>query len=92
LKEGEEDFVNKAKKILKYGAGVVVMAFDEVGQATEIERKVEICKRAYKILTERIGFPPEDIIFDLNILTVATGMPEHNDYARNFIEAASIVR
>lgn len=85
LKEGEEDFVKKAKTILKYGAGVVVMAFDEVGQATEVERKVEICQRAYKILTEKVGFPPEDIIFDLNILTIATGMPEHDPYAINFI-------
>lgn len=92
LKEGEEDFIKKAKIILKYGAGVVVMAFDEIGQATEVDRKVSICQRAYKILTERVGFPPEDIIFDLNILTIATGMPEHDSYAINFIKAAKIVR
>ena len=68
------------------------MAFDEEGQATEVDRKVEICKRAYKLLTEEVGFTPEDIIFDLNILTIATGMPEHDPYALNFIEAAEIVR
>ena len=68
------------------------MAFDEQGQATEVENKVSICKRAYKLLTEEVGFPPEDIIFDLNILTIATGMPEHNPYAANFIDAAEIIR
>lgn len=93
LKEGEEDFKHKAKTILKYGAGVVVMAFDEEGQAATVERKVEICERAYKILTsEEIGFAPEDIIFDLNILTIATGMSEHDEYAVNFITAAKIVK
>ena len=68
------------------------MAFDEIGQATEIDRKVEICQRAYKILTEKVGFAPQDIIFDLNILTIATGMHEHDNYAVNFIEAAKLVR
>jgi 5-methyltetrahydrofolate--homocysteine methyltransferase len=68
------------------------MAFDEEGQATSVERKVEICKRAYKLLTEEVGFLPEDIIFDLNILTIATGMSEHDNYALNFIEATKIVR
>ena len=92
LKEGEEDFIVKAKTILRYGAGVVVMAFDEEGQATEYQRKVDICVRAYKILTERVGFAPEDIVFDLNILTIATGMKEHDSYAKNFIEAAKTVR
>ena len=91
LKEGEEDFLSKARLILKYGAAVVVMAFDETGQATETEDKVRICKRAYKLLVE-IGFPPEDIIFYLNILTIATGMVEHDNYAVNFIEATKIVR
>jgi 5-methyltetrahydrofolate--homocysteine methyltransferase len=92
LKEGEEDFLHKADIIRKYGAGVVVMAFDEEGQATSVEDKVKICKRSYKLLTERVGIPPEDIIFDLNILTIATGMSEHDAYGRNFIEAAKIVK
>lgn len=91
LKEGEIDFLAKAKTILRYGAAVVVMAFDENGQATDVETKVNICERAYKLLTN-LGFPPQDIIFDLNILTIATGMPEHDNYAVNFIEAAEIVR
>lgn len=91
LKEGEEDFLKKARIILKYGAAVVVMAFDEQGQATEVDNKVEICKRAYKLLTE-VGFPPEDIIFDLNILTIATGMSIHDAYGLNFIEACEIVK
>jgi len=84
--------LNKARIIQKYGAAVVIMAFDEEGQATEIDRKVSISKRAYKLLTEKINFAPEDIIFDLNILTVATGMKEHDPYALNFIEAARLVR
>ena len=87
LKEGEADFLHKAKLVQRYGAGVVVMAFDEVGQADTIERKVAICQRAYKILTEQAGFDPTDIIFDPNILAIATGLEEHNDYAINFIEA-----
>jgi 5-methyltetrahydrofolate--homocysteine methyltransferase len=85
LKEGEADFLDKASRILKYGAAVIVMAFDEEGQATEVDKKVAIAKRAYTLLTERLGFPPEDIIFDLNILTIATGMKEHDPYALNFI-------
>jgi len=92
LKEGEEKFVEHASTILRYGACVVVMAFDEEGQATETDRKVAICQRAYKILTEKVGFPPQDIIFDLNILTIATGMPEHNNYAVTYIEACKIVK
>ena len=92
LKEGEERFVEQARTIRKYGAAVVVMAFDENGQATETERKVAICKRAYGILTETVGFPPEDIVFDPNVLTVATGMEEHNDYAVAFIEASGRIK
>src|SRR6516165_1478486 len=87
LKEGEAKFVEQAKACLRYGAAVVVMAFDEVGQADTASRKVEICQRAYKILTEDIGFPPEDIIFDPNIFAVATGIEEHNDYASAYIDA-----
>ena len=74
-----------------YGAAVIVMAFDEEGQAATVEDKIRICKRAYKILVE-IDFPPQDIIFDVNILTIATGMPEHDNYAVNFIEAAKVLR
>ncbi len=92
LKEGEEKFKEQARKVLRYGAAVVVMAFDERGQADTIERKLEICTRAYRILTEDIGFPPQDIIFDPNILTVATGMEEHNSYAVNFIEATRLIK
>ena len=92
LKEGEEDFLHKAKLVHRYGAGVVVMAFDEVGQADTIQRKVDICKRAYKLLTEKAGFDPHDIIFDPNILAIATGLEEHNGYAVNFIEATRIIK
>ena len=92
LKEGEGPFLEQARKILRYGAAVVVMAFDEQGQAETVERKVAICERAYKLLTERIGFPPEDIIFDPNIFAVATGMEEHNDYGVAFIEAARQIK
>jgi 5-methyltetrahydrofolate--homocysteine methyltransferase len=92
LKEGEEDFLRKAALVGRYGAGVVVMAFDEDGQAATIERKVAICQRAYRLLTERAGFPPEDIIFDPNILAIATGLEEHDDYAVNFIEATRIIK
>lgn len=92
LKEGEEKFLEQARLVRRYGAAVVVMAFDEVGQAETVERKVEICTRAYRLLTERAGFPPQDIIFDPNILTVATGMEEHNDYAVNFIEATRQIK
>ncbi|MEM0965391.1 MAG: vitamin B12 dependent-methionine synthase activation domain-containing protein [Verrucomicrobiota bacterium] len=92
LKEGEDSFREHAKKVLRYGAAVVVMAFDEEGQAVSIEGKVEIAKRSFRILTEEVGFAPEDIIFDLNILTVATGMEEHNPYAVNFIEGVRQVK
>ena len=87
LKEGEEKFLEQARTIRKYGAAVVVMAFDEEGQAVTADNKVCICQRAYHLLTEQCGYPPEDIIFDPNILTVATGMEEHNDYAVAFFEA-----
>ena len=92
LKEGEEKFIEQAKLIMRYGAAVVVMAFDEVGQADTKERKVEICTRAYKVLTEKVGFPPEDIIFDPNIFAIATGIDEHNNYAVDFIEATREIK
>ncbi|MBP7065605.1 methionine synthase [Ferrovibrio sp.] len=92
LKEGEAQFLAQATKVLRYGAAVVVMAFDEQGQADTAQRKFDICARAYKLLTERIGFPPEDIIFDLNIFAVATGIEEHNNYAVEFFEATKRVR
>jgi 5-methyltetrahydrofolate--homocysteine methyltransferase len=92
LKEGEESFKRQARLVRRYGAGVVVMAFDEEGQATTVERKVAICARAHRILTEEVGFPPTDIIFDPNILTVATGIEEHNDYAVAFIEATRRIK
>jgi 5-methyltetrahydrofolate--homocysteine methyltransferase len=92
LKEGEEKFKEQARLIRRYGAGVVVMAFDEQGQADTVGRKVEICTRAYRILTERLGFPPQDIIFDPNVLTVATGMEEHDNYAVAFIQATRIIK
>src|SRR4029077_16149633 len=92
LKEGEADFLAKARLVRRYGAGVVVMAFDEVGQADTVERKVTICQRAYALLTEQTGFDPTDIIFDPNILAIATGMEEHANYARAFIEATRIIK
>ncbi|WP_373372312.1 methionine synthase [Sorangium atrum] len=92
LKEGEAKFRENARTILKYGAAVVVMAFDEQGQAATYEDKIRICKRAYGILVDEVGFPPEDIIFDPNILTVATGMEEHNNYAVDFIEATRWIK
>jgi 5-methyltetrahydrofolate--homocysteine methyltransferase len=92
LKEGEGAFLEHARKVLRYGAAVVVMAFDEQGQADTIERKVAICERAYKLLTEKVGFPPEDIIFDPNIFAVATGIEEHNSYGLAFIEAARRIK
>ena len=92
LKEGEETFKEQARLVKRYGAAVVVMAFDETGQADTIDRKVGICTRAYRILTEDVAFPPQDIIFDPNILTVATGIEEHNDYAVNFIEAVRQIK
>jgi 5-methyltetrahydrofolate--homocysteine methyltransferase len=92
LKEGEEAFLENARKIRRYGCAVVVMAFDETGQADTTERKVEICARAYDLLTREIGFPPEDIVFDPNILAIATGIEEHDLYAVNFIEATRQIR
>ena len=92
LKEGEGPFLEQARKILRYGAAVVVMAFDEEGQAETAERKLAISQRAYKILTETVGFPPEDIIFDPNIFAVATGIEEHNNYGLAFIEAARLIK
>jgi 5-methyltetrahydrofolate--homocysteine methyltransferase len=92
MKEGEGPFIAQARQILRYGAAVVVMAFDERGQAETAERKFAICKRAYEILVNKVGFPPEDIIFDPNIFAVATGIEEHNDYARAYIEASRRVR
>ena len=92
MKEGEEAFREHARKIRRYGAAAVIMAFDEVGQADTANRKFEICERAYRILTEEVGFPPEDIIFDPNIFAVATGIEEHNNYAVEFIEACSRIK
>jgi 5-methyltetrahydrofolate--homocysteine methyltransferase len=92
LKEGEDKFLEQARLIRRYGAATVIMAFDETGQADTLERKVEICTRAYRLLTDRLDFPPEDIIFDPNILTVATGMEEHNGYAVDFIEATRQIK
>ena len=92
LKEGEQDFLEKARLIRRYGAATVVMAFDETGQAVETDDKVNVCKRAYDLLTNEVGFPPEDIIFDPNILTIATGMEEHNNYAVNFFEATKLIK
>ena len=92
LKEGEEKFRQNARKVLKYGAAVVVMAFDERGQAATYDDKIRICERAYRILVDGVGFPPEDIIFDPNILTVATGMEEHNNYAVDYINATRWIK
>ena len=92
LKEGEEEFLDHAKTIKTYGASVVVMAFDETGQADNFQRKIEICERAYKLLTEKIDFPPEDIIFDPNILAIATGIEEHNNYGVDFINATKWIK
>jgi 5-methyltetrahydrofolate--homocysteine methyltransferase len=92
LKEGEQTFRRHAATVLKYGAAAVVMAFDEQGQAATFEEKIRICERAYKILVDEVGFPPEDIIFDPNILTVATGMEEHNNYAVDFINATRWIK
>src|ERR671932_1414904 len=87
LKEGEEEFLRQARRIRDYGAAVIVMAFDEEGQATSVERRVAICGRAYDLLTHEVGFAPEDIVFDPNVLAVATGIEEHDEYAKAFIEA-----
>ena len=92
MKEGEEEFIRQATLCRRYGAAVIVMAFDEVGQADTFERKIEICERAYKLLTEKVGFPPEDIIFDPNIFAIATGIEEHNNYAVDFINATRWIK
>ncbi len=92
MKEGEEEFLRQAKLCRRYGAAVIVMAFDEIGQADTFERKTEICARAYKLLTEKVGFPPEDIIFDPNIFAIATGIEEHNNYAVDFINATRWIK
>jgi len=92
MKEGEAAFLEQARKVLRYGAAVVVMAFDEQGQAETAERKADICERAYRLLVDQVGFPPEDIIFDPNIFAVATGIEEHNDYARAFFEGTRLIK
>src|SRR5213075_1731806 len=92
MKEGEAKFREQAKKVLRYGAAVVVMAFDEQGQAATLADKIRICERAYRILVDEVGFPPQDIIFDPNILTVATGIEEHNNYALDFIRATKWIK
>ena len=92
LKEGEEEFLREARRIRDYGAGVIVMAFDEEGQAADVARRVEICGRAYDLLVGEVGFAPEDIVFDPNVLAVATGIPEHDDYARAFIESLPLIK
>lgn len=92
MKEGEEEFIRQARLCRRYGAAVIVMAFDEKGQADTFERKIEICERAYKVLTGQVGFPPEDIIFDPNIFAIATGIEEHNNYAVDFIEATRWIK
>ncbi len=92
LKEGEEEFLQRAKLVRQYGAAAVVMAFDETGQAVETQDKIDVCKRAYDLLVEKVGFPPEDIIFDPNILTIATGMEEHDNYAVNFFDATREIK
>lgn len=92
LKEGEENFINQAKLCRRYGAAIIVMAFDEVGQADTMQRKIEICTRAYGILLEQVGFPPQDIIFDPNIFAIATGIEEHNNYGVDFIEATREIK
>ncbi len=92
LKEGEENFIAQARKIRHYGAAVVVMAFDETGQADTYQRKIEICERSYRVLVDKVGFPPEDIIFDPNIFAIATGIEEHNNYANDFINATGWIK
>ena len=92
LKEGEEPFLEQARAVRRYGAGVVVMAFDEEGQAETVERKVAICERAYRLLVGEVGFPPEDVIFDPNVLAVATGIEEHRGFAKSFLEALPLIK
>ena len=92
LKEGEADFLAKARLVKKYGAAVVVMAFDELGQAADVERKIAICERSYRLLVDKCGYNPADIIFDPNILTIATGYDEHNDYAVFYMDAVKLIK
>ena len=92
LKEGEEVFVQQAKTIKRYGAAVIIMAFDETGQADTLNRRIEICKRSYNLLVDRVGFPPQDIIFDPNIFPVGTGMEEHRTNALDFFKATKWIR
>src|ERR1700716_4390951 len=92
MKEGVEKFIHEAQIARRHGAAVVVMAFDEIGQADTRERKLEICKRAYDILVDQVGFPPEDIIFDPNIFAIGTGIEEHNGYGLAYIEAVRWIR
>ena len=92
LKEGEEEFLRHARRVRDYGAGVIVMAFDEQGQATDVDKRVAICGRAYDLLVDEVGFAPEDIVFDPNVLAVATGIEEHNDYARAFIDSLPLIK
>merc|ERR550537_1862353 len=92
LKEGEEEFINRAKIVKRHGAAVVVMAFDEEGQAATESEKVRICKRSYDILVDKVKFPPEDIIFDPNVLTIGTGMEEHANYGIDFINATKTIK
>src|SRR5436305_14471206 len=92
LKEGEAEFRRQARRIRDYGAGAIVMAFDEEGQASDVERRVAICGRAYDLLVGQVGFAPEDVIFDPNVLAVATGIEEHDDYARAFIESLPLIK
>jgi 5-methyltetrahydrofolate--homocysteine methyltransferase len=92
LKDGEEEFIRRAKKVLRYGAAVIVMAFDEQGQAVTFEHKINVCRKAYDILVNKVGFPPQDIIFDPNILTIGTGIEEHNNYAVAYIEATKWIK
>jgi 5-methyltetrahydrofolate--homocysteine methyltransferase len=92
LKPGEEEFLSHAKKCMRYGAAVVIMAFDEQGQAATFEDKVRICQRSYNLLRKKLDFPPEDIIFDCNVLTIATGLPEHNSYGIDFLNAVKTIK
>jgi 5-methyltetrahydrofolate--homocysteine methyltransferase len=92
LKNGEDEFLRQAALVRRYGAAVFVMAFDESGQADSLQRRIDVCARAYKLLTERAGLPPNDIIFDPNVLTVATGLEEHRNYAVDFIEAVRWIK
>ncbi|MBS1634019.1 MAG: dihydropteroate synthase, partial [Bacteroidetes bacterium] len=92
MKEGEEKFIQQAEICNMYGASVVVMAFDENGQADTLQKRVDVCEKAYKILTEKVGYDPQDIIFDPNIFAIATGLEEHNNYAVDFIEATKIIK